>query len=99
MKIEFTAQPMLSKGASTPAVARTVPQARVLLDAFPVPTPPREEVLNVSMTLMKHLVACEEARERIGAQVTKGRMAVDSGAIAVERGRLLRAAWRHESLL
>ena len=89
MKIEFTAQPVLSKGTSTPGVTRTVLQARGLLDAFPITASRKGEILDVSMTLMKHLVACEEIRERLSVQVAAGRTAIDEGRISVERERFL----------
>ena len=89
MNIEFTAQPLFSKGTSTPAVARTVLQARGLLDAFPLNPSKKQAVLEISMTLMKHFIACEEIRQRLDVQVAAGRASIDAGQITVERDRLL----------
>ena len=80
MKIEFTAQPVFTKGTSTPGVTLSVVQARRgLVGAFPLAALQREGILNVSMTLMKHFIACEEVRERVNAQVAVGRAAIDEG--------------------
>jgi hypothetical protein len=89
MNIEFTAQPLFSKGTSTPAVARTVVQARGLVEAFSFDATKKQAILDISMTLMKHFIACEEIRERLGVQVAAGRASIDAGQITVERGRLL----------
>jgi hypothetical protein len=89
MKIEFTAQPAFSKGTNTPSVARTVLQAQGLLDAFPIPTERKVEILAVTMTLMKHFIACEEVRERVSMQIAAGRAAIETGSVSVEREQFL----------
>jgi len=89
MKIHVTAQPVFSKGSSTPAVARTVLQARALLEAFPFTASTKGAILEVSMSLMKHFIACEEIRERVAREVVRGRAAIDAGQVGIERNRFL----------
>ncbi|KAF0209030.1 MAG: hypothetical protein FD171_671 [Actinobacteria bacterium] len=71
--MELTAQQYLSKGSSSPYVARTMIQTGELLAPFGLEDPMRDAVMQVSHDLMIRLVACQNRAEHVTTGVDDGK--------------------------
>ena len=82
----FVFQPYLSRGSSTPCVARTMIQTADLVGAFPLDEPKRKELIGISHDVMLKLVACLDSAEPIIQQTVEGRDKVTRGDMPVGAG-------------
>ena len=84
--IEFVAQPLFSRGTSTPCIARTLPQTQELIGAFPIDASRRVEIVEVSANVMSRLAACEDVAERVISQVAAGMESIEREGLLVQAG-------------
>ncbi|MFZ3289158.1 MAG: hypothetical protein WA191_20240 [Telluria sp.] len=69
----FKFQKLSNFGTSTPAVARTVLQAKPIIDFFHCPDAQKEQVLEKFFDLQRHLLKCVEIRESVAAEMAEER--------------------------
>jgi len=84
--VQFVFQPYLSRGSSTPCIARTMLQTTELVQAFPISEDTRKALAGVSHSVMLKLVACLDSSEPVLQQVAQGKAQLDSGEMPVSTG-------------
>lgn len=77
--LPFSIQKALEKGTATPCVARTMPQAGALLNAFTSDERLKQDVLQISYDVMEHQLACLEVVEIVVPQITAGIERLNAG--------------------
>ena len=76
MALEFTAQPLFTRGTKTPCVARTTLQTGVLVRAFNLLEQNEKDTVEVSFKVMTRLIALEDVRERVRNQVDAAKKSI-----------------------
>lgn len=87
--LPFSLQKALHKGTATPCVARTLPQAGGLLNAFTSDEELKHEVLLISYEVMEHQLACLEVVESVVPQIATGMEQVNAGLDVQAAGRVV----------
>jgi hypothetical protein len=84
--IKFVFQPMLSRGTSTPCVARTTVQTQHLLNMVPFDQPTKDALFEAGFRVMKRLIVLEDIRERLGKQIEATKASIAEKGIPLQAG-------------
>jgi hypothetical protein len=86
MPLEFTAQPLFTRGTKTPCVARTTLQTNDLLQAFNLSEQTKKGIGDVSFNVMTRLIALEDVRERVRNQVDAAKKSILESGVQTQSG-------------